>query len=105
MIGFAISSFLAGVGGSLIAYSSGQLSDQTFTTFTGLSLLAIAYFGSTTSISGAMIAGVLGPPALAYASVNQSLNAGNYYAVIFGLALIVRNQVLDRPVRRHARQR
>ncbi|MEA3218395.1 MAG: branched-chain amino acid transport system permease protein livM, partial [Acidimicrobiia bacterium] len=39
---FALSSFVAGVGGSLIGYSRGQLSADSFTALTGLSFLAWA---------------------------------------------------------------
>jgi branched-chain amino acid transport system permease protein len=89
LLGFAISAFLAGVGGALMGYSTGQLSDASFTVFTGLSLLAVSYLGGITSISGAVLAGTLGPLGVGYVFLNQTINSGNYYLLISGLALII----------------
>ena len=54
---FAVSSFLAGLGGALIGYSRGQLSPESFGVFVGISFLAIAYLSGITSASGAIVAG------------------------------------------------
>src|SRR5262249_40982235 len=54
---FALSSFLAGLGGALIGYSRGQLSSGSFGVFVGLGLLATAYLGGITSASGSLVAG------------------------------------------------
>ena len=44
---FAVSSFLAGLGGALIGYSRGQLSPESFGVFVGISFLAIAYLSGS----------------------------------------------------------
>ena len=55
------SAFLAGLGGSLIGYSRGQLSADSFTALVGLTLLAFAYLGGISSVAGALVAGTLAP--------------------------------------------
>jgi branched-chain amino acid transport system permease protein len=56
---FALSSFVAGIGGSLLAYQAGgRLSPQGFAALQSLNLLAVAYLGGIASIGGAVVAGV-----------------------------------------------
>ena len=43
---------------SLIGYSRGQLSADSFTAVVGLSLLAFAYLGGISSVAGALVAGI-----------------------------------------------
>ncbi|HEX7134514.1 MAG TPA: ABC transporter permease, partial [Iamia sp.] len=85
---FAIASFLAGVGGCLIGYSRGQLSADSFTIFVGVSLLAWAYLGGITSVSGALIAGVAAPLGISYVVLDRNVHLGRYYVLISGIALI-----------------
>jgi branched-chain amino acid transport system permease protein len=56
---FAISAFIAGVAGTLYAYNFGSVSDERFDALTALSLIAFAYAGGVTLISGAVFAGVI----------------------------------------------
>ncbi|MEJ5256151.1 MAG: ABC transporter permease [Acidimicrobiales bacterium] len=56
---FAISSFLAGLGGTLLAYEYQTLSATSFVVFQSLALLALTYLGGVASVPGAVIAGVL----------------------------------------------
>ena len=89
LVAFAMASFLAGAGGSLIGYSRGQLSADSFTALTGLSLLAFAYLGGITSISGAIVAGTLAPLGIGFVVLDRLLNLGASYGVFAGLSLIV----------------
>src|SRR3954447_1779517 len=86
---FAISSFLAGLGGGLIGYSRGQLSPESFGTFVGLSILATAYLGGITSASGAIVPGAIGVLGIVYVIFDRNLNLGNYYALFSGVSLIL----------------
>lgn len=56
---FALSSFIAGLGGVLYAYGHPNLSADSFKVFQSLALLAIVYLGGIASIAGALIAGLL----------------------------------------------
>ena len=89
LVGFAMASFIAGMGGSLIGYSRGQLSADSFTALVGLSLLAFAYLGGITSVSGAIVAGTLAPLGIGYVIMDRLLNLGNSYGVIAAIALIL----------------
>ena len=44
---FAFSSFLAGLGGAMMAYLRGQISGESFSVFASLALLAFAYLGAS----------------------------------------------------------
>jgi branched-chain amino acid transport system permease protein len=89
LIGFGLAAVIAGVAGSLIGYSRGQLSSDSFTALAGLSLLAVAYLGGIGSLSGAVIAGLMGPLGVGYVFMNDTLSLGKYYYLVAGLGLIV----------------
>jgi len=86
---FALASFLAGIGGSLIAYSRGQLSAESFGVFVGLSFLATSYLGGITSASGAVWAGMLCVLGLNFVFVDRFFHFGRYYGIFAGLSLIL----------------
>ncbi|EME15640.1 ABC transporter permease [Rhodococcus triatomae] len=89
LLGFALSAFLAGIGGCLIGYSRGQLSAGSFTVMIGLTLLAMTYVGGITSFAGACIAGVIGPLGVGYVFLNQTLSLGEYYELIAAGSLLL----------------
>ena len=89
LVAFGISSFLAGIGGSLIGYSRGQLSADSFAVLVGVSFLAFAYLGGITSISGALVAGSFAPLGIGYVILDRNLNLGQYYLLLSGLSLII----------------
>ena len=64
LIAFGISSFIAGIAGTLYAYNFGSVSADRFDAFTALSLIAFAYAGGITLISGAVFAGAISTQAL-----------------------------------------
>ncbi|MCU1500956.1 MAG: Polyamine-transporting ATPase [Ilumatobacteraceae bacterium] len=86
---FALSSFLAGLGGALIAYSRGQLSSASFGVFVGLGFLAITYLSGITSASGAVVAGALVALGVVYTVLDRSFGVAAYYALISGPLLII----------------
>ncbi|MEU7529063.1 ATP-binding cassette domain-containing protein [Saccharothrix sp. NPDC042600] len=57
---FALSAFVAGVGGGLMAGQLGVVAAGNFTTFASVSLFAIALFVGTHNIEGAIAGGVMG---------------------------------------------
>jgi branched-chain amino acid transport system permease protein len=56
---FGISSFIAAIAGSLYAYNFGSVSATRFSALTGLVLIALAYLGGVTMVSGAIFAGLI----------------------------------------------
>ncbi|ETA05048.1 ABC transporter permease [Gordonia alkanivorans CGMCC 6845] len=89
LLGFALSAFLAGIGGCLIGYSRGQLSAGSFTVMIGLTLLAMTYVGGITSFAGAVIAGIIGPLGVGYVFLTQTLSFGEYYELIAAGSLLL----------------
>ena len=90
LTGFAIASGLAGLGGTLIGYSRGQLSADSFGALVGVSFLAFAYLGGITSISGALVAGTFAPLGITYVIFNRIFeNLGTAYLLISGVSLIL----------------
>jgi branched-chain amino acid transport system permease protein len=88
---FAVSSFLAGLAGCLLAYSRGQVSVGSFTALVGVALLAYAYLGGITSVVGAAIAGALVPLGIGYVILSDVLgeSMNRYYLLISGIGLVV----------------
>jgi branched-chain amino acid transport system permease protein len=84
LVAFALSSFLAGLGGALIGYSRGQLSADSFTVAVSLTLLAFAYLGGITSVNGALVAGALGPLGIGYVVLDRNVALGERYLLVSG---------------------
>jgi ABC-type branched-subunit amino acid transport system ATPase component/ABC-type branched-subunit amino acid transport system permease subunit len=90
IVAFAISAFLAGLGGALIGYSRAQFSVESFTAFSGLIFLAFAYIGGITSVRGALFVGALfAPLGFGYTVLDRWLDLGKSYAVLAGIGLTV----------------
>ncbi|GAA4351954.1 ABC transporter permease [Angustibacter luteus] len=88
LLAFGISSFIAGLGGVLLAYQQGSVSASSFGVFQSLGLLAIAYVAGIGRISGAVVAGLLLSGAgLMVSAFDKYLGLGIYQAVIAGIAL------------------
>ena len=65
VLALVISSGLAGMAGVLLAYSRGEISPGSFTTLLSILVIAYAYLGGITSVTGAFIGGVLMPGGMA----------------------------------------
>lgn len=87
---FAVSGFIAGAAGCLIAYRFGSVSDLSFGTIASLSALAAAYLGGITSVSGAVTSGVLAASGVAFFASTQAFGSlGTWELFISGVLLIV----------------
>jgi ABC-type branched-subunit amino acid transport system ATPase component len=86
---FGIAAFIAGVAGVLYAYNFGSVSADRFDAVTALSLIAFAYAGGITLISGAVFAGLLSAQALIPYALDKwfGLN-GNWFLLVGGVLLI-----------------
>jgi ABC-type branched-subunit amino acid transport system permease subunit len=88
LFAFALSAWIAGIGGCLLAYQAQNVAPGPFSTFNSLGLLAIVMVAGIGRISGAVIAGVmLAANGLLVTFLNNQLNIGNYQTVVAGLAL------------------
>ena len=94
LIAFAISAFIAGIGGTLIGYRFGSISDASYGIFASLTVLAFAYIGGITSIGGALLAGLVTGGGFFFYGLQQlqgqsGTGEGNIQLFIGGVALII----------------
>lgn len=87
---FAVSSFIAGLGGCLIAYRFGSVSESSFGTIASITVLAVAYLGGITCVSGAVTAGLLATSGVVFYALTQATGSiGQWEVLIGGVLLIV----------------
>jgi branched-chain amino acid transport system permease protein len=87
---FGISSFIAGLGGALYGYNFSSVTVNRFSALTALSLIAFAYVGGITMVTGALFAGLISVEAFfPYALEKWFGISGNWALLFAGLALIV----------------
>ena len=90
LAGFGIAAFIAGMAGALYAYNFGSVSYSRFGALAALGLIAFAYFGGITMVSGAVLAGVGATEGLFPHAFDRWLGlSGNWALLIGGFALIV----------------
>src|SRR3984893_9533139 len=92
---FAIGGFVAGLGGALLAYDQGVVSSDSFDVVLGLGVFATAYIAGITSVSGAIVAGLISANGLVYTAFNHWFSLGGWYSAIAGIGLIL--AVLQNP--------
>ena len=86
---FAISAFIAGIGGALIGYQQTLANASSYTVFLGIGLFAVVYIAGVTSISGGILAGVMASGGLLYFAMEKYLHFGDWYALLAGVLLVV----------------
>jgi branched-chain amino acid transport system permease protein len=87
---WAISSFIAGVGGTLYGYSLGSVSAERFGIVIALGFVAFAYVGGITMVSGAVIGGLLATSGLIPHIFEAELGiSGTWTLLVAGITLIL----------------
>jgi branched-chain amino acid transport system permease protein len=86
---FGISALIAGVAGSLYAYNFGSVSADRFDAVTALSLIAFAYVGGITQISGAVFAGLISAQALVPYALDKWFGLNGNWFLLFGGAILI----------------
>jgi sulfate-transporting ATPase len=92
LIGFAIAAFIAGLGGSLLAYQLGNVTFQDFDAYLGLVTFSIVVVAGITSVSGGILAGMLTSGGLLVALIASGVGSGgvdNWYGVVAGIGVIL----------------
>jgi branched-chain amino acid transport system permease protein len=84
MLAFAISAFIAGVGGALIAYRSGGVTTDKFTFLQSLTFMAFAYIGGISSVSGAIAGGMLVSGGIFFTFLTNILHVPSEFTLILG---------------------
>jgi branched-chain amino acid transport system permease protein len=89
LVAFGISSFIAGVAGSLYAYNFGSVSADRFDAVTALALIAFAYAGGITLVSGAIFAGLISTEGLVPHALDKWFGvSGNWFLLFGGVILL-----------------
>jgi branched-chain amino acid transport system permease protein len=90
LLGFGISSFIAGIAGALYAYDFSSVTASRFGIVTALAFVAFAYLGGITTVSGAIAGGLLVTEGLVIHAVNDWFGIPvDYQLLVAGLALIL----------------
>ena len=89
LIAFGISAFIAGVAGTMYAYNFGSVSASRFDAITALGLIAFAYAGGITLVSGAVFAGVISTEALMPHALDKWLGISGNWFLLFGGVLLI----------------
>ncbi len=88
VLSFALASFIAGLGGALLAYRRGVVTFDSFTALGGLALLSTAYLAGVTSVWGGINAGVLAGTGIVFVALDRWVDLGQWFTVISGILLI-----------------
>src|ERR1700689_5109150 len=89
LTGFAIGAFIAGLGGSLLAYQALNVNDSPFTAIGGLALFTTVFLAGITSVSGGLLAGLISSGGVLFFMLSSVFSVSNWYAVIVGASVIV----------------
>ena len=93
---FGIGSFIAGVAGAMYAYNFGSVSEDRFSALAALSLIAFAYIGGITMVSGAIVAGVLATEGLSQYAFQKWFGISGTWA-LFAAGFAVLSNVIFWP--------
>jgi ABC-type branched-subunit amino acid transport system ATPase component/ABC-type branched-subunit amino acid transport system permease subunit len=89
IVAFGIAAFIAGLGGTLLAYEQTSAAATTFSAILGLGLFATAYLAGITSVSGGVLAGVLAAGGIVFLWLERVLSLGEWYGAISGVGLVL----------------
>jgi branched-chain amino acid transport system permease protein len=91
---FALSSAIAGIAGAMYAYNFGSISASRYSALTALGLIAFAYIGGITMVSGAVIAGLISTEALFPHAWERWFGLSGTWALLIGGIFLIFNLVL-----------
>jgi branched-chain amino acid transport system permease protein len=81
---FALSSCLAGIAGALYGYNFSSVSTTRFSAITAFTLIAFAYVGGITMVSGAVIAGVFATGGILEYALTHWFGISGVWLLLFG---------------------
>ena len=92
LIAFAIAAFIAGLGGSLLAYQLSNVTFQDFDAYLGLVTFSVVVVAGITSVSGGILAGIISSGGILVALISSGVGSGgvdNWYGVVAGIGVIL----------------
>ena len=91
---FGMSSMIAGIAGAMYAYNFGSISASRYSALTALGLIAFAYIGGITMVSGAVIAGLISTEALFPHAWEEWFGLSGTWALLIGGVFLIFNLVV-----------
>ncbi len=92
---FAASAFIAGVGGCMIAYRFGSVSDASFGSVASLTALAVAYLGGITCVSGAVTSGITASAGVSFYLLSRVTGVFGQWEVFIGGIFLILTAILN----------
>jgi sulfate-transporting ATPase len=89
IVGFAIGSFIAGIGGCLMAYKQTNVTYQSFSAIGGLNVFSTSFLAGITSVSGGIVAGVISLGGILFLAFDRAVDVGQWYSILSGVGVIV----------------
>jgi sulfate-transporting ATPase len=90
VLSFAIASFIAGIGGCLLAYRQGIITWESFAALLGLTLVSTAYLAGVTSVFGGAQAGIIAAGGIVFFLLNELIDlTSDAFVIISGVLVIV----------------
>ncbi len=90
LVAFAIGAFIAGIGGSLMAYQQTVVVPESYAAIAGIGMFALVYLAGVTCVSGGVLAGIMGGAGgILFVLLDRAVNLGTYYHVITGILLVI----------------
>ena len=90
ILAFAVSAFIAGIGGAVSAYRFGGVTPDKFNYVQSLTFFAFAYLGGITSVAGSISGGLLVAGGLVFTFASETLGVPSEFTLILGgLGLII----------------
>ncbi|PYE16928.1 ABC-type branched-subunit amino acid transport system ATPase component [Williamsia limnetica] len=86
---FAIAAFIAGLGGSLLAYQQQSVTFDSFSALNGLILFGAVYLAGATSVSGGNLAGITAAGGLLIIVIDEAFTVSGWYPVVASLLLVL----------------
>jgi ABC-type branched-subunit amino acid transport system ATPase component/ABC-type branched-subunit amino acid transport system permease subunit len=89
LVAFGLGSFIAGLGGALLAYQYTVATAQHFDPVVGLGFFTTVYIAGITSVLGGILAGVFVAGGFLYLAITRTVDVGGWYYALTGIGLIV----------------
>ncbi|WP_254190557.1 branched-chain amino acid ABC transporter permease/ATP-binding protein [Nocardia noduli] len=89
ILAFGIGAFIAGLGGSMLAYQQQTVSSESFGAMASLGLFATVYIAGATSIAGGILAGFMAASGLLFIVTDELGLTGNWFTAISGILLVI----------------
>ena len=92
LVGFALAAFIAGLGGSLLAYQLGNVTFQDFDAYLGLVTFSVVVVAGITSVSGGILAGLISAGGILVAVISSGVGTSgvdNWYGIVAGIGVIL----------------